>query len=360
MQENKIKISRLRSGLMFSLVLIALFACSCMEKNERKVRGESFVLTDTLPASFLYLPVKGSVIVKSTYNHLDSSIIYVEGKDYTIDYQKGTVKRTAGSRIPDYSRNPLSGKNNFNEADFGPHEAWSNNKYFVFVDYNSNDSVDFAVAEDVKETIPKSIEKLKSGDSLNILWYGNSVSAGGEASIPELAFTSRFEQHLKTVFPKARIKSTNISIPGYGTPEAVAWFDDRFRGQKADLVIVGFGLNDQCDVGTAHCSPEQFEQNLSILAHKIKDSIQAEVIFHSEFPPNSRWVHNTHKMNEFAAASRNVAAATHSGYIAVYESWMNVLKKKNEEALLANNINHPNDYGHWIFYSAFAGTIKKD
>lgn len=360
MQKNNLQIGKMRAGLMISLVMLTLFVYSCKGKTDRTVQGESFVLADTLPANFLYMPLKGSVIVKSTYNHFDSSIVYQEGKDYTVDYQNGTIKRMASSRIPDYSANPLLGKEHFDEAHFGPYEQWSNNKYFVFVDYNSTDSVSFAVAQDIKSKLPKSIEKLKKGEPLNILWYGNSVSSGGEVSAPELSFTSRFERHLSTVYPKARINSVNISIPGYGTPEAVAWFDDRFRGQKADLVIVGFGLNDQCDIGTAHCSPEQFEQNLRTLARKIQDSIKAEVIFHSEFPPNSRWVHNTHKMNEFAAASRNVAAATNSGYIAVYESWMNVLKRKNEEALLANNINHPNDYGHWIFYSAFAGTIKND
>lgn len=360
MRTGHLQIKKLRAGLMISLVLLALLLYSCSGKEDRKIQGESFVLADTLPANFLYRPLKGSVIVKSTYNHLDTTVIYQEDKDYTVDYQNGTIKRTSGSRIPDYSAHPLSGKENFDETDFGTAEQWSNNKYLVFVDYNSNDSVDFAVAKDIKSKIPGSIEKLKSGDSLHILWYGNSVSAGGEASAPDLSFTSRFEHYLGTVYPKAKIKSVNISIPGYGTPEAVAWFDDRFRDQKADLVIVGFGLNDQCDIGSAHCSPEQFAQNLDILARKIQDSIKAEVIFHSEFPPNSRWVHNTHKMDEFAAASRNVAAATNSAYVAVYESWMNVLKRKNEEALLANNINHPNDFGHWIFYSAFAGTIKKD
>lgn len=360
MQKNNLQIMRLRAGLMISLVMLTLYLYSCTGKNDRKVQGESFVLADTLAANFLYMPLKGSVIVRSTYQHLDSSIVYQEGKDYTVDYQNGTIKRTAGSSIPNYSANPLFGKENFDEANFGPYEQWTNNKYFVFVDYNSNDSIDFVVAGDIKKRIPKSIEKLKKGDTLNILWYGNSVTSGGEASTPELSFTNRFEHYLKTIYPNAKIQSVNISIPGYGTPEAVAWFDDRFRGQKADLVFVGFGLNDQCDIGTSHCSPEQFEANLLTLAYKIEAIVKAELVFYSEFPPNSKWVHNTHTMNEFAAASWTVATATHNGYIAVYESWMNVLKRKNEEALLANNINHPNDYGHWIFYNAFAGTIKND
>jgi hypothetical protein len=30
--------------------------------------------------------------------------------------------------------------------------------------------------------------------------------------------------------------------------------------------------------------------------------------------------------------------------------------RKRPEDLLANNINHPNDFGHWIYYRALGAT----
>jgi acyl-CoA thioesterase I len=36
----------------------------------------------------------------------------------------------------------------------------------------------------------------------------------------------------------------------------------------------------------------------------------------------------------------------------VYGPWMKVLERKDPESLLANNINHPNDFGHWLYFQA--------
>jgi len=29
---------------------------------------------------------------------------------------------------------------------------------------------------------------------------------------------------------------------------------------------------------------------------------------------------------------------------------MKVLERKDPESMLANNINHPNDFGHWLYF----------
>jgi hypothetical protein len=32
---------------------------------------------------------------------------------------------------------------------------------------------------------------------------------------------------------------------------------------------------------------------------------------------------------------------------------MKVFKRKDQSSLLGNNINHPNDFGHWLYAQAF-------
>jgi hypothetical protein len=38
----------------------------------------------------------------------------------------------------------------------------------------------------------------------------------------------------------------------------------------------------------------------------------------------------------------------------VFDNWQSLAVRKKPEDLLGNNINHPNDFGHWIYYSVFA------
>jgi hypothetical protein len=48
-----------------------------------------------------------------------------------------------------------------------------------------------------------------------------------------------------------------------------------------------------------------------------------------------------------------VAIEKKCAYVDVYTAWKNVLLRKDQPSLLANNINHPNDFGHWLYEQAF-------
>jgi hypothetical protein len=37
----------------------------------------------------------------------------------------------------------------------------------------------------------------------------------------------------------------------------------------------------------------------------------------------------------------------------VFSNWQTMMARKKPEDILANNINHPNDFGHWIYYRVF-------
>jgi hypothetical protein len=51
-----------------------------------------------------------------------------------------------------------------------------------------------------------------------------------------------------------------------------------------------------------------------------------------------------------------VALEEHCAYADVYHFWMSLAARKKPEDLLANNINHPNDFGHWIYFEALLAT----
>ena len=57
-------------------------------------------------------------------------------------------------------------------------------------------------------------------------------------------------------------------------------------------------------------------------------------------------------MAAYAAATEAVAWEKQCAYADVYHLWSQFAGKKKPEDLLGNNINHPNDFGHWLYFQA--------
>jgi lysophospholipase L1-like esterase len=94
----------------------------------------------------------------------------------------------------------------------------------------------------------------------------------------------------------------------------------------------------------------QFAANLRDMIARIRRATAAEVVLCSAFPPNPRWKFGSHRMAEYAEATRGVAEETGCAYADVFTNWQAVAARKQPEDLLGNNINHPNDFGHWIYF----------
>ena len=62
-------------------------------------------------------------------------------------------------------------------------------------------------------------------------------------------------------------------------------------------------------------------------------------------------------MEKYSAATKEVAWEVKAPYSDVYGVWSSVLKRKDPASLLANNINHPNDFGHWL-YAVALGALE--
>ncbi len=85
----------------------------------------------------------------------------------------------------------------------------------------------------------------------------------------------------------------------------------------------------------------------------IKERKGAEVILFSSFPPNDDWHYGSHSMEFFAEATKQAALEANCAYVDVFNTWKIVLQRKDQSSLLGNNINHPNDFGHWLYELSF-------
>ena len=313
------------------------------------IQGESLVLAATQPGRLCFDSlVKKTVIVRTTYQRqFANSKIYIEGVDYIVDYDKGEIQRTIHSSIPDYSKHVLYEKKDFDHTKF---TDFSNHPYFVWVDYVTKNGERLAKPNDQSKYLVNFRKKLESGQALSTVSYGNSITAGGEASSIEYRFQAIYGNYLKSIFPQSNFKIEDVSIPGYSSKQGIEWWDTYIGKTTPDLVLVGWGMNDHNKGGN---SPEQFKKNLIKLVGMIKERKNAEVILYSAFPPNDDWHYGSHSMELYAEATKQAAIEAHCAYVDVYSTWMKVFKRKDQSSLLGNNINHPNDFGHWLYAQAF-------
>ncbi|WP_339718128.1 SGNH/GDSL hydrolase family protein [Cyclobacterium amurskyense] len=313
------------------------------------IQGESLVLAANKPGKLSFDSlVENSVVVRSTYQRFNpESKVYIEGADYTVDYANGEISRTPDSSIPDYSKHVLYGKKDFDHREY---PDYSNHSYFIWVDYATKNGARLALPNDQSKYLSNSRQKLESGEPLSIVSYGNSITAGGEASSTDLRFQYLYGNYLKSIFPKAKVTIEDVSISGYSSSEGIKWWDTYIGKTTPDLVLVGWGMNDH-NIGSN--TPEQYKKNLIELVGMIKERKNAEVIIYSTFPPNHEWHYGSHSMELFAEAAKQAALEANCAYVDVYSTWMKVLERKDQSSLLGNNINHPNDFGHWLYEQAF-------
>jgi len=307
------------------------------------------VLAKTDPGTLCFdRVVSGSVVVRSTYlAGTENSLVYQEGVDYVVDYQAGTIARTATSAMPDFSKNVLYGQKDFDHTKFA---GFSNHGFFVWVDYTTSNGRAWAQPNDQTAQLAKVRARLEAGGPFRIVSYGDSITAGGEASTPDLRFQAMFGKYLQRQFPQARIEVEDASISGYASIHGIEWWDQYIGKTSPDLVLVGWGMNDHNRGGP---TPEQFRQNLVTLVGMIRERKGAEVILFSAFPPHDDWHYGTRRMGAYAEATRQAAADVHCAYADVFSTWEMVLRRKDQSSLLGNNINHPNDFGHWLYEQAF-------
>lgn len=311
--------------------------------------GESMVFIGEEPATLAYPPAKDEPLrLRSTYAPGAASLIFEEGRDFAVDYARGTVTRLAGSRLPDFRTNVLHGQEQFDHTKF---PGYGNKPFFAYADYRLKAGVHWPVQPAQAEQLRATQRKLAAGEPVTFVAFGDSITNGGEASSPELIFWRRWIADLEAKYPRARINAINGATGGDTTTRGLQRLQAKVIDEKPDLVLIGFGMNDHNRRGVP--LPE-FERQLREMIGRIRAASAAEIVLCSTFPPNPRWVHGTNRMTEYAAATARVAAETGCAYADVFQNWQAMAARKRPEDLLANNINHPNDFGHWIYYRVLA------
>ena len=195
--------------------------------------------------------------------------------------------------------------------------------------------------------IPASREKLSRGGEFTLLFWGDSVTCGGDVSRPELSFPRAFTTWLRDRFPQAHIKYVNAGTGGWNSNSKLPLFQQEVLDHRPDLVVIEF-VNDM------GMSRENIFRNYAEAVGRIR-AIGGEVIILTPHFVRPDWMGAGTDMRtpetraavghlrEFAA-EHNVALADASRRWA--HLWIEGLPYIT---LLYNAINHPDDRGHWLF-----------
>jgi lysophospholipase L1-like esterase len=239
----------------------------------------------------------------------------------------------------------LYGKKEFNHSDY---PGFGNKAFFVYVDYEARDAFSLCENRDQSALLPKTLEKLRRGGPFKVIAFGDSITVGIDADA-EAVFHTQWARYLSERFPQAQITVENGATNGGSTGSEMPKLREKVLDRAPDLVLIGFGMNDH-NIGGPE--PEQFADNLKSMVAQIRESTGAECILYSAFPPNPDWKFGSHRMALFAEATRRAAEQANCAYGDVYNSWMKVMARKDVSSMLANNINHPSDFGHWVYFQA--------
>lgn len=307
--------------------------------------GESLVLVGEEPAALAYRPTSGQPFrLRSNYRSEIGTIEYEAGRDFIVDFTSGTLRRTSDSRIPDFGTNMLYGQREFDHSKF---PGFGNIRFFAFADYTYVTSEGWPVQPSQLDLLKQARAKLAGGEPVKIMAFGDSITAGGDATRPELIFWQRWADELQQKYPRAQVTAINAATGGDSTTQGLQRLQTKVLDQKPDLVLIGFGMNDHNKSGVPI---PKFELNLKEMIARIRNETKAEVILFSAFPPNPHWKFGSQHMQDYAAATERVAREIACAYADVFNNWQTLTARKKPEDLLGNNINHPNDFGHWIYY----------
>lgn len=370
---------------IFVLSGLSLHASSSTGPRPILMIGESIVLAGTEPGRLAFpLITTRPMEVRSTYlPGLPNTVRYERGLDYQID-TNGQLTRLPKSRIPDYQLHPTFGLNTFDHYKI-PNSG--NLPFVVYVDYFYADGNNSRLKPRAVglEALASVQAKLKAGKSVKIVAFGDSVTAGGEASLPSLIYWERWSQQLRDKYSRANIQTVRSGREGDLTEDGLKRIEADVIEQHPDLVLIAFGLNDynkgppeinmsKWELRRAKWArswaklrqqppPEQqngigrvdyFANNLREMIDRVKSKTGADVILLSALQPNPKWKFSDGDMSRFAAITESVAIEKACTYVDVFGAWNEYSKRKKPEDLLANNVNHPNDFGHWIYFQALA------
>ena len=351
------------------------------------VYNETLWFTVNNYAPLLYEP--DQVLSVRSY---DLKTTYIEGVDYVVD--GNSIVLLSGSSIPFMTESQYFPAQPPTPSISLPHDGggyWyiteGNDISLrqVVVTYTHKGTRDWTMPRVETDKFPKTMQKLENGESIKIVFYGDSITVGANSS-EFLGISPRAESYANMVksyiaarYPQADVQFANTAVGGtdsnWGNNESagVAAIDNinagegdhfqlRVLNENPDLLFIAYGMNDQDYLPDA-----RFKDNIASMIEKVRaQNPDVEIMLVSGMIANPEtafynkdYLAYQEALSDLCETYENVGLATTlNTVLSVYDLDENGGNGKRFQDCTANNANHPNDflmrvYAQTIVYSLF-------
>lgn len=385
--------------LCLSLIFFMFPLSGCSKDGDKIEYGEKEMVTPFWTVNTMYnesvLMIKkpdgtlasGNLIFeptgKVTVMNSTMDVVYEEGKDYTISGRTITV--TENTQMPWIDEEVLYGVNmpankglsTQPASAAGKEKGYENvlytegtylieNQLLVTYEYDKTQFDTSVIPQYQGDKLPNTLSKLKNKESVNIIAFGDSISTGCNSTgggletvyddngayytpFNRAPYTPTFPEMFATQLAKHYDAETTIfgaavggQISTWGAKVAADRVVNLDMGYDPDLVTIGFGMND----ATLGVSLELFKSNILEIIDSIREKSgkTVEFILIGTMLANPDAIQCTNQEDYWPVLES--VASPRAGVVAVDMGAMHkfFLENKNYSDMIANNINHPNDF----------------
>lgn len=201
-----------------------------------------------------------------------------------------------------------------------------------------------------RDYLSRTLGLLREGKPVTIVCWGDSVTAGGSASSPDKTYVGLFEAQLRALYPKSTVKVINAGIGGSNTDSRRDGYDDEVLSYRPDLITVEF-VN---DVGKPADTIKANWAEFIARARRANPAVEFILITPHYVTP--AW------MSGFEAGVQAMRDAASDNKVALADTtniWQHLRGIGIPyETLLANGLNHPNDFGHEFFAASLMELMR--
>ncbi len=339
-----------------------------------------FAGEDDFTAPLMYAP--DEIVSVMSY---DLTKTYREGVDYVWEKGSKTIRLPEGSSIPHMT---------YREYYTGAMTSIDGNGlYFaegsdicsrqVAVTYRHSDTAEWTLPRLERENFPKTFEKLENGESINVVFYGDSITVGANSSDyvdygPHAeSYPEMVRSYMQKRYPAATVNYINTAVGGVDSNwgndgkmgheldsmDGGAHFKTRVLDKAPDLLFIAFGMNDGP-------SDANYKANIKSMIDRVRAEYpEVEIMLVSGMTANFEAAGFYNKdyekfqqaLIELAEAYEGIGVSTVLNTVRSLEG--RTLGKRFRD-WTGNNVNHPNDfmarvYAQTILYTLFGSDYIK-
>lgn len=299
---------------------------------------------------------------------------YREGVDYVIEGKK--LRRVKGGALPFFAYDELYAKDppkhqilvqdncpdrqaGWRYFSFGEEDTYT--KKQIAVSYTHKGVWTGSIPQGKAQRFQSFHKKLKNQERIDLVFYGDSITTGCNSSgtpmggnTPPYAepFPVMIKKRLETRYG-LEIGYRNVAVGGWNSQQGLGAFEERVLCENADLMILGFGMNDG---GT---ETEVYRARIEEMLLRFREkNPNGEIVLLSPMLPNveSNWLRNQPLFAETLYRLEEKYPFVGVADMTTMHGDLLATGKRYRD-MTGNNVNHPNDFLARVYAQVILQTL---